>query len=282
MKRTITIIIATLAGIAALYAQQRNDTVTASRNIKESTITLTGIYDEIDVTGSIKVILTDGTQGSVRVEAADNIMPLLDIFVKGSTLNISYKAGYSYRDSSTTVYVPADRIEEISVAGASHVHSNVVLRGKELDITLMGTAMFEGSVNVGELGIEQLGNTTCNISATCTEAEIDISGTSSLKGNMTVAGEAEIDASGSSRIELQGSCREMDLDMSANASLSASRFKAADIKGSITGSATADVTNTGRLAVNCSGNATLVYDKAVQVNDSRTTGNATVKARTKR
>ena len=282
MKKTITILFATMAGIASVCAQDRNDIVRASGNIQENNVTLSGTYDEIDVTGSVTVILTDGTPGSIRVKAADNIIPHLNIFVNDNTLHIGYKAGYSYRDSTTTVYVPITTLEEINISGKSHVHSDIMLRGKELDITLMGAAMFEGSANVEDLSLELLGSSSCNITATCTDVEIDATGTSSLKGNLTVADEADIEAAGSSSIEIHGSCSEMELDMGGNARLNAVKFTARDIKGTVAGNATADVTNTGRLTVNCTGTSTLIYDSALQINDSRAVGTATIKARNRR
>jgi hypothetical protein len=174
-------------------------------------------FTSVDVSGVFQVEIISGKDYSVEVQADDNILPLIETNVSGSTLQIDLKDKVSTR-SDMVVRITAPNIERVETTGASKVTasgikndsfsinttgaSKVYLTGEtaNLDIDVTGASMVDA---------EQLNASIANIQA---------SGASKI--NVNVSGELHSEASGASRIVYSGDPKTIDNHQSGASSIS--------------------------------------------------------------
>src|SRR6476469_3580868 len=84
-----------------------------------------GAFDGIHVLGSMDVVITPGTEPSVKVEADENLLKYILTNREGNTLVIRTRNGYNLDSrSGIKVYVTAPTLEELEVSGSGSVVSN--------------------------------------------------------------------------------------------------------------------------------------------------------------
>lgn len=78
-------------------------------------------FAQVQLSGSFEVEVEVGPTASVRVEADDNIVPLITTAVVGSTLKISARHGFS-TDLPVKVQISAPRLLGVDHSGSGSVH----------------------------------------------------------------------------------------------------------------------------------------------------------------
>ena len=167
--------------------------------------------------------------------------------------------------------------DAFSVTMSNQVSSIIITVGERahdrLDLRIK-----DGSLHIGfRPGVTYLGDATAII-PTCTLRNLDLSGASSFKGDLSgstvdidlsgastyrgniQASNIELDLSGASSASITGYCdNTMDIDLSGASNLHAIRLDATDVKGDMSGASTADITCCDYLRVNLSGASKLTY-----------------------
>ncbi|MBI5474288.1 MAG: DUF2807 domain-containing protein [Ignavibacteriae bacterium] len=173
-----------------------NDQIVGSGRIVSQARNL-GSVNGIQVTSFAKVIITQDTVESLRIEADDNIIGLVRSSVVGSDLVVGLPEG-SYRNVTVRVYASMRNISRLESLGAADFSATNSIRTDSItcrikgagSITLAGTTNYERVeiIGAGDIHNFDLSSTTCTAS---------ISGAGSIELHATQRLDATIAGTGS-------------------------------------------------------------------------------------
>lgn len=202
MKTTIRNIIYSCCFTAIALASCKGKAVEGDGNVVTHEIPV-DIYSEIRVEGAFDVIYEAKPDESayLRVEADDNIIPLVDIKTKGRSLNI--KARESINPSRFVVYTNSPSLKYVESKGASNVTLKGSIAGSELKIEMKGVGDLKAEKLIYEKAEFKLeGANELNLAGQCHEAKIELSGTGNIKASDLVVNELECNLKGSGDMEV--------------------------------------------------------------------------------
>lgn len=226
---------------AILLASCAQVTITGSGNVITQEEAITG-FDQVDVSQSFNVDITQGNDFRVITRVDDNIVEYLDVKKQGSTLTIGLDPGRSYTIFSATMEA------EVTMP---------VLVGLDLS----------GSSDAHVSGFESSDRIT-----------IDLSGNSTATGDL-IAGDSRFDVSGNSSIDLSGSGEGLMIDASGNSEVDLGDFPGVDGTVDASGSSTVIVNLSGRLDADASGSSDIFYLGNPQLGSVETSGSSSIQPR---
>jgi len=141
-------------------------------------------FTEVQLSGSFEVEVEVGPSKSVRVEADDNIVPLISTAVVGSTLKIATRQGFS-TGQPVKVWVTVPRLLGVDHSGSGSVHAHGI-DGERFVARLQGS----GSI--------RLAGRADALAAT-------LDGSGALMAADLVTGSATVDLAGSGTAEVHAS-----------------------------------------------------------------------------
>jgi len=174
-------------------------------------------FTSVDVSGVFQVEIVAGKDFSVEVQADDNILPLIETNVSGSTLQIDLKDKASTR-SDMVVRISAPNIERVETTGATKVTASGI-KNDSFSISTTGASKVYLTGETASLDIDVTGASLVDAEQlNAAIANIQASGASKI--NVNVSGELHSEASGASRIVYSGDPRTVDNHQSGASSIS--------------------------------------------------------------
>ena len=150
-----------------LFLLSACNVVRGSGNVQTETRTVSG-FDQVSLSGQGELILTQGEQESLEIEAETNIINLIETEVSGNTLHISIKDDNIVNPTKPIkFFVTMREISRLDVSGAGSIAADS-LETSMLTLDASGA----GTINIDSLSANSL--------------MVDVSGSSSV----TVAGQA--------------------------------------------------------------------------------------------
>lgn len=120
--------------------------VTEERNVRE--------FDRVKGSAGLQVILTEGTENKVVVEADENLMEIIETYVDDGMLRIGVDGNIG-RSSSKRVYVTyKTSLNEVRASSGSHVIVKNEIKSEDLTLDASSGAMLEASVFSKNLYLE--------------------------------------------------------------------------------------------------------------------------------
>lgn len=213
MKPTTTVIgllllFITLSSSGCMYLNG----VDGNGNVKMETRDVSA-FDEIRVGGAFNVILTQGDSETLKIEADENLLPLIETKVKGNTLVISTRE--NIRDSKKlNLYITFKDIELLDVSGACEVTNEGVLNFSNIRLEGSGASEISLQMNADKLRCHYSGASEIELAGKAKECIAELSGASEFKAydfvvedlemNISGAGEAKVNATVSLKVEVSG------------------------------------------------------------------------------
>lgn len=161
------------------------------------------IYNEIKVEGAIDVVYESKPDEAafLEVEADENIIPLVDIKVKGRTLNV--KARESINPSRFTVYTNSPSLKQVESKGASNVSVKGTTVGDELKIEMKGTGNFDAENLIYKKGEFKLqGSGHMEMGGQITKAKYEINGNGNISAESLITDELECKIKGTGNMDV--------------------------------------------------------------------------------
>jgi hypothetical protein len=222
MKQILLLLI-TILGINTANAQwwSSNKRVDGNGQIVTKVFN-TSDYDKISGRNSLNIVLVEGKEGTITVEAESNIMEHLEVEVKGDRLEIGIEDGYNINTrKGIQVRVPVKSISSLSMAGSGDITSTVKLKSRNMHISVAGS---------GDIAVE----------------------VTSEKLRVSIAGSGDI--------KLSGRTEHLDASVAGSGDISAFNLKANNVDASIAGSGDVSVyCNGGELQASIIGSGDLRY-----------------------
>lgn len=202
MKKTIQALVYICCIAALALTSCKGKAVQGDGNVISHEIPIE-IYSEIKVEGAIDIIYNAKPDEAayLRIEADDNIIPLIDVKVKGRSLTIKSKE--SINPSRFVVYTNSPSLKYVESKGASTIQLQGAIAGDELKIEMKGTGNFIADNLVYDKAEFQLkGAGNMEMAGQVHKAKIEISGTGDIKASKLAVNEMEANIKGSGNIEI--------------------------------------------------------------------------------
>jgi hypothetical protein len=148
---------------------------TGSGNVINQTKSVQGV-NQVSLDGTGNVILQQGNQESLTIEAEDNIIPHIQSNVNGKKLSLSYDTNTPTPSKTVKFYVTVKDLSSISISGAGKVETSG-FKTQSLVISTNGAG--EGNMsglNINKLTVNLSGAGKIYMAGTATDQTITISG----------------------------------------------------------------------------------------------------------
>ncbi len=221
-----------LAGII-LFSSCRKDRLSGSGHTTTEDRSVAS-FNNVEVNGSMKVHVMEGTTQQVRVEAEDNIISRLETYVSNNTLVIKFKNGWTIIPHRTVhVYVTASAYHGLVMNGSGGIDCSNNLNTDHLRLTMNGSGdiNIQTTANSIDSKVEGSGNIGVTGSATDLKSEVNGSGDFNALQLKTDYADVYINGSGDQTVWV-----EKTLDARINGSGTVKYTGAASVNTTISGS----------------------------------------------
>lgn len=206
-------------GHSAYAKDNKAKKVVASKVMVTEEIPVTD-FRKISVSGCADVTFVQqpGTP-HVEVFTSDNIVELLDIYVRRGTLYVGFKSSVKVSVKKLEVRITAEALTDITLSGSGDVVIKKGLRlSDDLNISLTGS------------GDVEMGNTTCR------HLNISLTGSGDVKMGKVTSESTEIGIVGSGDVSLKGATYEATYSVSGSGDIDAKNHKANNVSARVIGS----------------------------------------------
>lgn len=158
-------------------------------------------FTKVEMAGSFDVVYTqEPGRPKVEIYAPDNIVNLLDVYVKGSTLHLGFKKNYRITYNKLQIRLSSAMLEGVSLSGSGSFSLPEELKVRELNLAVTGS---------GELVVNR---------AVCTRLNTSVTGSGTLSGRDIVCTSLEGSITGSGDVELSSLLASSRLSVSVTGS----------------------------------------------------------------
>lgn len=192
--------------LSTLTAQSRwgnGDRVKGNGDVQTEDRDISGNFSEVDVCCALKVMLRESNSVSVKVEAEENIIPLIVTEVKGNRLVIKMRNGYSINSTKPMkVFVDMPRLSAIDASGASKVIGAGTFSGSELSVSSNGASTVDLAFEGEEVRLKSNGASKIALRGQTERLSVNASSASSIRAQDLIAQSAVVDANSASSVRL--------------------------------------------------------------------------------
>jgi hypothetical protein len=192
-------------------------------------------FTGIDLQGSLDVKLTMGAVQSVRVEAQENLVDLLETTLVKGVWHIRTSACYR-TDKPFVVHITVPGLNSVVVQGSGDVESVGIVKGKELDLEVQGSGDIQLAVDAEQVKASVQGSGTIKLSGTCNALTASVQGSGDVKAGNLVATDASATIMGSGDVTVQA-MNKLDANVTGSGDVKY-KGKPAQIKTEVVGSGT--------------------------------------------
>ncbi len=153
-------------------------------------------FHKVHLSGVGNLIITQGEDESLTIEADDNIIPLIETDVFGERLTISFKRGYNFIPSAKIKFhLTVVDLDEISLSGAGDIDcEDFETESLEFKVSGAGDLNFDASAE--RIGVDLSGAGNINLSGKVDSQDVEISGAGKYNGENLESKKCEITVSG--------------------------------------------------------------------------------------
>lgn len=196
MKKSYVSLFALLLISHFAIAQWGGSALKGSGNVQTENRSV-GSFDQIVVSSGIDLYITQGSSTGVKVEADDNIIPIIKTEVKGNTLKVYSEKGWR-NAKKVRVNVTMPSIQGISASGGSDVYSVGSLKADNLSLKGSGGSDLNLNLQVEHLDCSVSGGSDAELEGAAAEIHMTASGGSDIEAYGLKAKTCTVSASGGS------------------------------------------------------------------------------------
>jgi len=171
-------------------------------------------FSRIEVEGAANIILSQGNNQTVQIEADDNIVPVITTRIRGDELEISNSRNYR-SNNPVNVYITAPVVSAISIDGSGDVFGRTAIEGDQLELDIDGSGDMDLEIFYTQLLVDSNGSGDFQLFGDVVDQNVRMSGSGNYDAWEMTSENCDIRISGS-----------------GDASVFASEFLKAEIRGS--------------------------------------------------
>lgn len=236
--------------------------VKASKNYVTKQIKVSD-FNQIAVSGSLDVTYTQQSgKPKVEIYTSDNIVDLLDIYVKNGKLNLGFKKNVKVSYNKLEIRVTSEDLNTVNVAGSGDFKFTNGLKTDQLKMNVAGS----GDITASNIQCSQ--GFTANVAGSgdieckqlkAADMDISVAGSGDLKIENAQVTSANASVAGSGTVKISGSADKANYSVAGSGDLYASDFKVQDISASVAGSGDIKCYAVEHLKARVSGSGTIGY-----------------------
>ncbi len=176
--------------------------VRGSKNVV-SEVRDVGLFNAIQVSNALDLVVSIGEQFHIEVKADDNIVPLINTDVEDNVLKIFIERGYTLRNvKSQKVYITLPLLTSISASGASSVSFTNPVKSDAFSIRASGASDIMLEADLAFLEVRLSGASDLKITGFSEYTNARLSGASDMKSYAFACDLLEAVLSGASDINI--------------------------------------------------------------------------------
>lgn len=195
---------------------------------------ITSSFSKVDLALHGNVFISRGDKNEVKLEAAENILEVINTTIENNSLTISNEQCLRTKKDDIKIHITMKGIDELKISGSGSIYIEDTVKTNEIKLFIIGS----GNVNIKNIDNEKIfsnisGSGNINIDGETNKHIVNISGSGNLNSFELLSDIAEMNVSGS------GNCHTTVNDkLEANISGSGNVFYKGKpkISSSITGS----------------------------------------------
>lgn len=190
----IILILCSLAvGCALADCMEKNGEIT-SQNYPVTELHSLNIGSVFDV------FLTDSLQGQVRVLAPKKLLPFIEVKEQNGQLSVDFPRGNPCK--IPIVFVPAQNLNTLKLSGAARLSSEKPIETEHFHLSVSGVAQVQILIRTERLRAEVSGAGRLFLIGRATQSKIDCSGAGDFSGQNFSTQSADIDVSGTASLKI--------------------------------------------------------------------------------
>lgn len=236
--------------------------VKASKNYVTKQIKVSD-FNQIAVSGSLDVTYTQQSgKPKVEIYTSDNIVDLLDIYVKNGKLNLGFKKNVKVSYNKLEIRVTSEDLNAVNVAGSGDFKFTNGLKTDQLKMNVAGS----GDITASNIQCSQ--GFTANVAGSgdieckqlkAADMDISVAGSGDLKIENALVTSANASVAGSGTVKISGSADKANYSVAGSGDLYANDFKVQNISASVAGSGDIKCHAVEHLKARVSGSGTIGY-----------------------
>ncbi|MBV8040242.1 DUF2807 domain-containing protein [Bacteroides sp. AN502] len=236
--------------------------VKASKNYVTKQIKVSD-FNQIAVSGSLDVTYTQQSgKPKVEIYTSDNIVDLLDIYVKNGKLNLGFKKNVKVSYNKLEIRVTSEDLNTVNVAGSGDFKFTNGLKTDQLKMNVAGS----GDITASNIQCSQ--EFTANVAGSgdieckqlkAADMDISVAGSGDLKIENALVTSVNASVAGSGTVKISGNADKANYSVAGSGDLYASDFKVQDISASVAGSGDIKCYAVEHLKARVSGSGTIGY-----------------------
>lgn len=236
--------------------------VKASKNYVTKQIKVSD-FDQIAVSGSLDVTYTQQSgKPKVEIYTSDNIVDLLDIYVKNGKLNLGFKKNVKVSYNKLEIRVTSEDLNAVNVAGSGDFKFTNGLKTDQLKMNVAGS----GDITASNIQCSQ--GFTANVAGSgdieckqlkAADMDISVAGSGDLKIENALVTSANASVAGSGTVKISGNADKANYSVAGSGDLYANDFKVQNISASVAGSGDIKCHAVEHLKARVSGSGTIGY-----------------------
>lgn len=200
----------------------------------------TSNYERVGLTGAMDVELVKGSEGRLRIEAEENLIPHILTEVKNGELVISVEKGFNLQPSGKNpvkITVPFESLDGVFLTGSGDIYTSDLIKSDNFETKITGS-----------------GNIRLHLQAK----------------------EARARLTGSGDMDLRGSAEDFNCKITGSGDINAFDFKCETVDATVIGSGNLQVHASEELRANVPGSGDIVYSGNPRKEDFKTLGSGSV------
>jgi hypothetical protein len=175
--------------------------VEGSGNVISETRTVESFHSvEFNGMGNVYVA-QDGTS-SIKVEAEDNIIPILKTYVRDGVLVINMDKACAKNTKPVNVYVSMNEVKKLALSGSGSITGKSEIASDDLEVIVSGSGKIDMPVKTKSLKSEISGSGESTFTGTAASHNAIISGSGKLNAYDLKTEKTEIQITGSGKSEI--------------------------------------------------------------------------------
>lgn len=153
-------------------------------------------FDRIVVEGSANVIISQGEEQMVQIEADDNIVPIIETRVRGGELTIDPSRRYRTKQE-VNIYITTPAISSLRISGSGNIYGETPITGDVLELAISGSGNMDLEIDYTRLASEINGSGDVLLFGEVNDQEVHISGSGDYHAKELLSQDCYIKISGS-------------------------------------------------------------------------------------
>ncbi len=199
MKKKVYAVFASICLISFLQSCGMDCTTGSGNQISEERKVET--FNKIDVSGSVKLMITQSATQLLKITADDNVLKDFKTSVSGNTLKIELEGNFC-NAGPILVETSTANLEAIEASGAVEVKSVGQINAQDFSLNLSGSSKTDLDLIANRLSTKSSGSSVIVLKGQAAKHDIDISGSTDIKAFDFVVADYDIESSGSSNCDI--------------------------------------------------------------------------------